>query len=943
MAQSMDENPSKNSLVYSLDHHQPCRIVETQELWGDILCDVWLLDERVIVRVPASRLEPLGEVKPRSVEHILYIAAAGKVADALSRDVLLAPIEATVIPLPHQIGVLSRAISSESIRFLLADEVGLGKTIEAGLIMRELKLRGLVSRTLVIAPRGLITQWVAEMRIHFGEDFHLLIPSEFPTYRRFLDEDNLWLSHDQVVTPIDSVKPIESRKGWSEEQVEAYNRERFDDLISAGWDLIVVDEAHRLGGSTEQVARHKLGRGLSDASPYFLLLSATPHQGKRDAFHRLVSLIDAQAFPDVESVTRERVEPFVIRNEKRQAVDQRGRPIFKPRRTELVPILWEERHVEQRLLYEAVTNYVREGYNQAVREKRTHVAFLMLLLQRLVASSTRAIRTSLQRRLEVLRAPQEQLPLFPILSEEDWADLDGQDQMETLLSSRLRALKNEQEEVRLLIEAAARSEAQGPDTKAESLLDRIYQLQADEGDSNLKVIVFTEFVPTQQMLHEFLTDRRFTVALLNGSMDMEERIRAQNTFARDARILISTEAGGEGLNLQFCHVVVNYDLPWNPMRIEQRIGRVDRIGQDRSVRAVNFELEGTVEHRVREVIEEKLAIIYEALGIDKASDILDSAQAGVIFDDLYRAALLDPDELLAAAEEAVARVEETGREEQANAEILGDAAREEITNVQAILNHPLPLWIERMTTSYIRAHHGTAERVDAGWVLAWPTGDQMEGVVFSSKEIETNPLATHLTLETPQIRKLVAHVPSIVEGRSVPVIQLGDLADKVSGIWSLWRIPLSAGKLSADKWRRDRILPVFIGDDGRVLNPTAHRIWDLLLEREPKAYRHLDQQGSLAAMEQARKEAEALGRAAYKELVESYREGLRREREKGEFAFAARRKAIERIGLPQVCSFRLQSLEREEAQFREQLERRADSLPELEPLMVAHVTAHTDG
>ena len=367
MAQSMDENPSKNSLVYSLDHHQPCRIVETQELWGDILCDVWLLDERVIVRVPASRLEPLGEVKPRSVEHILYIAAAGKVADALSRDVLLAPIEATVIPLPHQIGVLSRAISSESIRFLLADEVGLGKTIEAGLIMRELKLRGLVSRTLVIAPRGLITQWVAEMRIHFGEDFHLLIPSEFPTYRRFLDEDNLWLSHDQVVTPIDSVKPIESRKGWSEEQVEAYNRERFDDLISAGWDLIVVDEAHRLGGSTEQVARHKLGRGLSDASPYFLLLSATPHQGKRDAFHRLVSLIDAQAFPDVESVTRERVEPFVIRNEKRQAVDQRGRPIFKPRRTELVPILWEERHVEQRLLYEAVTNYVREGYNQAVR------------------------------------------------------------------------------------------------------------------------------------------------------------------------------------------------------------------------------------------------------------------------------------------------------------------------------------------------------------------------------------------------------------------------------------------------------------------------------------------------------------------------------------------------------------------------------------------------
>ena len=467
------------------------------------------------------------------------------------------------------------------------------------------------------------------------------------------------------------------------------------------------------------MARHKLGRGLADASPYFLLLSATPHQGKRDAFHRLVSLIDEQAFPDEESVTRSRVEPFIIRNEKRSALDQNGQPLFKPRRTELVSIVWEQPHVEQRLLYEAVTNYVREGYNQAVIEKQTHLVFLMLLFQRLVASSTRAIRTSLERRLEALRAPQEQLPLFPVMSEEDWADLDGQNQIDALLNSRLKALKNEQDEVRLLIEAAARCEARGADAKAEALLTRIYQLQAEEGDPNLKIIVFTEFVPTQQMLYEFLADRGFSVALLNGSMDLDERIRAQNTLARDSRILISTEAGGEGLNLQFCHVVINYDLPWNPMRIEQRIGRVDRIGQEHSVRAVNFELEGTVEHRVRVVIEEKLAIIFEALGIDKAGDILDSAQAGVIFDDLYKTALLDPSRLEAAAEETAARIESIGKEEQGNQEILGDAAQDEIASLQAILNHPLPHWIERMTTNHIRAHNGSAKRDDAGWTLVW--------------------------------------------------------------------------------------------------------------------------------------------------------------------------------------------------------------------------------
>src|SRR5690606_3190725 len=143
---------------------------------------------------------------------------------------------------------------------------------------------GLVRRTLVVAPKGLVTQWVAEMRTHFGEEFRLLIPSDFPAYRRIAPEDNFWRTYDQVVCPMDSVKPVERRRGWSPEQVAEYNRERFEDLISAGWDLVIVDEAHRLAGSTDLVARYQLGRGLAEAAPYLLLLSATPHQGKSDAF-----------------------------------------------------------------------------------------------------------------------------------------------------------------------------------------------------------------------------------------------------------------------------------------------------------------------------------------------------------------------------------------------------------------------------------------------------------------------------------------------------------------------------------------------------------------------------------------------------------------------------------------------------------------------------------
>ena len=293
-----------------------------------------------VVRIPAFRLKSLESAGTSSPDHIAYVAAAARVADVLTRDVLLAPIESTVIPLPHQIRALSRAIAKDRVRYLLADEVGLGKTIEAGLIMRELKIRGLVKRTLVIAPKGLVTQWVAEMRTHFNEPFQLVLPEDikvlsrisathrssfgvqtgqvqgdFPTRNSELTPLNDWQMLSHVVVPMDSVKPLNKRRGWTATQVREYNRERFEDLISAGWDLVIVDEAHRLGGSTDQVARFKLGQGLSEAAPYFLLLSATPHQGKTDAFRRLLSLIDAHEFPDIGSVTRERVQPHVIRTE----------------------------------------------------------------------------------------------------------------------------------------------------------------------------------------------------------------------------------------------------------------------------------------------------------------------------------------------------------------------------------------------------------------------------------------------------------------------------------------------------------------------------------------------------------------------------------------------------------------------------------------------------
>jgi superfamily II DNA or RNA helicase len=934
---------------YSPDHGQLCQVIEVQTLWGETTCRVWLPGRDSVVRIPASRLKPLESAGTGSPDDIAYIAAAARVADALTQDVLLAPIESSVIPLPHQIRALSRAIANDRVRYLLADEVGLGKTIEAGLIMRELKLRGLVKRTLVIAPKGLVSQWVSEMRFHFGETFQLVLPDDIKTLKRIAPvmgpgnsekgnhnpevlPANAWQMFSQVVVPMDSVKPLDKRRGWSAAQVSEHNRERFEDLISAGWDLVIVDEAHRLGGSTDQVARFKLGQGLSEAAPYFLLLSATPHQGKTDAFYRLVSLIDAQEFPDIGSVTRERVQPHVIRTEKRCAIDADGKPLFKPRRTQLGPVSWEERHRSQQLLYEAVTEYVREGYNQAKREKRSYIGFLLILMQRLVVSSTSAIRTTLERRLEALAAPQEQLTLFPLTSEEEWADLDGQEQIDVLLRTRLKALKNERAEVKLLLDAAARCEQIGPDAKAEALLDWLYRLQSEESDPELKALVFTEFVPTQEMLRRFLTERGFSVVCLNGSMDMEERKRVQEAFAEDARILISTEAGGEGLNLQFCHVVINYDIPWNPMRLEQRIGRVDRIGQAHAVRAVNFVFEGSIEHRVREVLEQKLAVIFEEFGIDKTGDVLDSAQAGRMFDEMYVEAILNPEKVEDSVESVVARVQEQAREARTTASVLGATEDLEPGEAQRLLTHPLPHWVERMTVSYLKAHGGQAERKSQSWNLTWPDGETYENVVFTGKEAERLPAARHLTLEEPKVRGLAMRLPRFAPGQPVPIVSIPGLSEEVQGVWSLWRIAIATME-----WNRRRIMPLFLADNGMVYMPTARHVWDQLLAASTQVRSILDAAVSQAAFAKLQSAAEEHGKPIYEALVQEHRVRIAREREKANYAFVARRKTVERIGLPQVRNFRMNLLAQEERSFQEQLDQKAHAFPEMVPLLVIRV------
>ena len=851
------------SWAWSLDHREVCRIIGRDELWGDRRIQIWLPTSDATARVSPSRLRPIGEFPYANPAWLSYVASAARIADALTRDMLLAPIGGSVIPLPHQVYALARAMSGDRVRYLLADEMGLGKTVEAGLIMRELKLRGLAKRILVVAPKGLVTQWIAEMHTHFGEAFRFLAPNDFEAFRRVQATDNVWRACDQVVCSMDSVKPMERRHGWSAERVAAYNRDRVEALAGAGWDLIVVDEAHRLGGSTEQVARYKLGRALAGAAPHLLLLTATPHQGKSDAFRRLVSMVDRHALPDSADISSECVREFVIRTEKRRAMDSHGKPLFKPRRTRLRTIEWTERHVAQRTLYGAVTDYAREGYNRAMLEKKRHVGFLMVLLQGLVTSSTCAIRAALERRLEALEVPDGQLTLFPETAEDEWLDLDAQERIDALLTNRLVAMKNERAEVKLLLAAACRAERLHADVKAEALLDQIYAAQREEGDPSLKLLVFAEFVATQEMLRQFLEDRGFAVVCLNGTMDMEERIRVQRSFAEDARILVSTDAGGEGLNLQFCHVVINYDIPWNPMNLEQRIGRVDRIGQTDRVHAVNFVVQDTVEHRVREVIEEKLAVILDELGIDKTGDILDSAQAARIFDDLYVEAIARPVGLQDKAESVAETCRGMGAALSVSRELLGNSSSLDLGDTQSLMDHPLPHWIDLMVSSYLKATGGDDAR-----------GEGMRDHGRRPERRERWDWSRGL--EDPWTRRLATAIPRFAPGQPVTVLRIPRLPAAVRGYWSLWRLSLSVPEVV-----RYRIMPLFLNEDGRILGPTARFVWDQLLAGKADIPQHVHDDAVHDAVLRSQEAARECGRDLYRELVRTHRDALAKERAKG--------------------------------------------------------------
>jgi len=518
-----------------------------------------------------------------------------------------------VDPLPHQLeAVYDYLLKLPRVRFLLADDAGAGKTIMAGLLIRELELRGLAERILIVCPANLSFQWQRELKEKFDEKFLVLkggdIRDQFGV--------NQWLEQKKVITSLDLAKRQDMLPG----------------LRQVRWDLVIVDEAHRMSAADEshKSLRYKLGELLRDTADHLLLLTATPHKGDPENFSLFLRLLDADAYADVRSI-REAMErrraPFYLRRTKEAMVYF---PERQPDGTWAAQRIFTKRiphTVEFRIdgaefhLYRDVTRFVKQQSAKAAAQgddpRARAVGFLMSLYQRRLASSTYAMRHSLESRAqrleEALKRAQDLARLAPPelpdpeeLEEMEEAERERlEEQLEAVtLAAKAHEVHEEIQELRRLAGQARGVEESGCEAK----LSKLKELLQQEGffdQPEKRLLIFTEFKDTLDYLVERLSGWGFRVGFIHGGMkpgsrdEPGTRLFAEQQFREGAiQILVATEAAGEGINLQVCNILFNYDIPWNPNRLEQRMGRIHRYGQRKDCLIFNFVATNTIEGRV---------------------------------------------------------------------------------------------------------------------------------------------------------------------------------------------------------------------------------------------------------------------------------------------------------------------------------------------------------
>ncbi|WP_336331156.1 helicase-related protein [Haloarcula sp. CGMCC 1.2071] len=518
---------------------------------------------------------------------------------------------------PYQVKAAYDILSSVDHRYLIGDEVGLGKTIEAAIVIEELIARGRADRVLIVTPAPLAEQWQAEMRDKFDRTYQVYDREYVEAKKQAHPNKNVWTHDDRIITSIDFAKQEDMRAALEN--------------LEEPWDIAVFDESHHLTArrksddTVEKTDRYRVGEAVARNSEGLLFLTGTPHKGKPDQFYFMIDLLAPYRFRDEYDITKDELQNLMIRRLKENMYEQDGSPMFPDKNIETLPVTFTD---EERELYDNVTEYISESYNLADQEDSNVVGFAMSIYQKRLVSSIYAIRQSLKKRLETLKTggkdPSELSSVVRSLVDQYRADPDmltdeQRERVEEELEDVTLGRDSEaiEEELTIVQDLYNQAKAIQTDSKAERLrefVDRILEEDPDE-----KILVFTEYTDTL----EYLRDRVFSnydVAQIYGDLNQSQRRQEIEKFREEANVMLATDAAREGLNMQFAHIMVNYDLPWNPIRIDQRIGRLHRYGQEHTVEIRNLFVTDTRESDILELLMEKVDEIESTLGM--SSDVL---------------------------------------------------------------------------------------------------------------------------------------------------------------------------------------------------------------------------------------------------------------------------------------------------------------------------------
>jgi superfamily II DNA or RNA helicase len=622
----LPEHLKPNAIIRGPLFPEPVQVVAALHLGGNVKLNGYGLKtgqayNRILTTEQVALLEVSPEAEPFDGDPKRFQLGieALRLGWAYEYDPYFSLSIARVDPLPHQLeAVYDYFLKVPRIRFLLADDPGAGKTIMAGLLIKELKVRGLVKRILIVTPANLTFQWQRELKDKFREKFDVVRGDVL----RANYGSNPWQEKDQVITSVSWVSTIDDAK---------------DSLLRSQWDLIIVDEAHKMSAYSREkkTLAYKLGESLSELTDHFLLMTATPHKGNAEHFSLFLELLDKDIYGDISSLEeaiKRREAPFYLRRVKEAMVTfpdpETGQVkcLFTKRNVQTIPF---DLNPDEYDFYRELTEFVEDQSIKAASEDSARgraLGFTMAMLQRRFASSVCAVRKSLERmrtkREEILKDPEayrlkqieRKLPEdFDERSDEEQQGI--MDELEgTVASFDPAVLREEIQRLGELVDYARRLEAMGVESKLRKLRETLEE-RAVFGDPKMKLLLFTEHKDTLDYLVERLRAWGLTVTQIHGGMKVGDRdtpgtrIYAEREFRETCQVLVATEAAGEGINLQFCWYLINYDIPWNPMRLEQRMGRIHRYGQEKDCLIHNFVSVKTREGRVMEKLFERLATI----------------------------------------------------------------------------------------------------------------------------------------------------------------------------------------------------------------------------------------------------------------------------------------------------------------------------------------------